>query len=360
MSSVPLKPIAIDLFCGSGAVSEGLKQAGFQVIAGVDFDETACATYRANHPEVHLVQGDISTVNPIAMREALGCKGSIDLLLVCAPCQPFSNQNSKKKTCDPRKRLVLECVKFAKEFTPKTILFENVRGIAAKGPLQELREQLQGLGYHLSEPLHVDAANLGVPQRRERCVMLASPDQQILEDFPLSITAQPKVTVHEAIGHLASLAAGEKDPVDPLHFARQHKAITLQRLKLIPKNGGSRSALPYELTLKCHRGKKKTYPDIFGRLCWEDVAPTLTTGCTDVTKGRYTHPEDDRAITLREAALLQSFPKNYRFCGNSGQIAKQIGNAVPVQMMYNLALAVRRCQHYEMTTTASHGELHHA
>lgn len=132
---------------------------------------------------------------------------------------------------------------------------------------------------------------------------------------------------------LETLSSGENSHLDPYHFARKHTQIALKRMQYIPQNGGDRFSLPPELILPCHKGKKG-YPDVYGRMYWDDVAPTLTTGCTDVTRGRFMHPADNRAITLREAARLQTFPDSFIFAGNSGSIAQQIGNAVPVQLAY--------------------------
>ena len=159
--------------------------------------------------------------------------------------------------------------------------------------------------------------------------------------FYESIRIHPKISVFDAIGNLPPLSSAQCDPDDSLHFARRHKPIVLERLSHIPKDGGkSRSALPDELELQCHKGRVNYFPDVYGRLKWNDIAPTLTTGCTDVTKGRFAHPRDDRAITLREAAILQSFPKHYRFFGTPNQIARQIGNAVPVKMVRTLAASI--------------------
>lgn len=337
------KITAIDIYCGSGAVTEGLKAEGVSVLAAVDNDPIACETYRLNHPEVHLFESDIRKLKPTELRKLIDYNRRLDLLIVCAPCQPFSSQNRKRSTDDPRADLVLESLKFVKEFKPEVVFFENVPGIAISGPLQSLRQKLANLGYLLGNPRTLDAAECGVPQRRERCIMIAARSQEGIDTFYGSIRPQPAVTVRHAIGGLSQLSSGERDPDDPLHFARNHQPIVLQRMQHIPKDGGSRLSLPPELELECHKGRKNDFPDVYGRMRWDDVAPTLTTGCTDVTKGRYAHPRDNRAITLREAALLQSFPLHYRFFGNSGQIARQIGNAVPVNMIRTLAPPLKRC-----------------
>ena len=332
---------AIDLFSGSGAVTQGLKSEGFTVLAAVDVDPIACNTYRSNHPEVRLIEDDIRKVSVKELFDEIGLLDQLDILIVCAPCQPFSNHNKKRSLEDPRADLILESLKFIEAFQPRAVLFENVPGIVVNGPLHTLTTKLESLGYFLGEPKTLNAAHYGVPQRRERCIMLAAKDRDIPHRFYDSITLQPRITVRQAIGNLRSLSVGERDPADPLHFARNHKPLALERLRHIPKDGGSRNALPAELELACHKGRKHDYTDVYGRMKWDDVAPTLTTGCTDISKGRYAHPLDDRAISLREAALLQSFPHDYKFEGSSEQIARQIGNAVPVAMIRALAAPLK-------------------
>jgi DNA (cytosine-5)-methyltransferase 1 len=335
--------VALDLFCGSGAVTEGLKAEGFTVLAAVDLDPVSCRTYHLNHPEVHLEQTDIRALSPAQLRSRTGHQGRIDLLVVCAPCQPFSSQNRKRAYCDSRAHLILESVKFIAEFNPYLVFYENVRGLLSTEIMTLLASQLAGLGYMLATPKLIDAADCEVPQRRERCIAVAAERQGLAERFYDALEFKPRVSVAKAIGSLTPLAAGERDPDDSLHFARCHRPIVLERLSRIPKDGGSRSALPEHLELRCHKGRTNDFPDVYGRMKWDDVAPTLTTGCTDLTKGRFAHPRDDRAITLREAALLQSFPVQYRFVGNSGEIAQQIGNAVPVMMVRTMARSLIEC-----------------
>ena len=159
-------------------------------------------------------------------------------------------------------------------------------------------------------------------------------------ELPQGTSSGQSATVRTAIGDLNPLESGEIDPTHDLHFARDHRPVALERLAHIPRDGGSRDSLPDELQLECHKGHDG-HPDVYGRMSWDRVAPTLTTGCTDLTRGRFGHPRDDRAITLREAARLQTFSDEYRFFGNSKEIATQIGNAVPVRLVRELAPTFR-------------------
>ena len=336
-------PTVVDLFCGSGAVTEALKSSHFRVVAAIDNDPVACATYRLNHPRVALFERDIRRFDPTIIRGKFLKNKPLDLLVVCAPCQPFSSQN-RQKANDARAHLILQASKFAKILRPKLIFFENVPGLASPANaklLERLSDRLSS-DYVLSLPYRVDAADYGVPQRRVRCIMFASREGDLPRLPKPCSPIGKRITVRNTISGLLSLKSGECSISDSLHFARVHQPIALKRLAAIPKNGGSRSALPKRLELRCHSGHKG-HPDVYGRMRWDDVAPTLTTGCTDITKGRYAHPRDDRAITLREAALLQTFPSGYQFEGDSGQMAVQIGNAVPVEFMRSLLPNMRRC-----------------
>jgi DNA (cytosine-5)-methyltransferase 1 len=215
-----------------------------------------------------------------------------------------------------------------------------VPGLAGNRVLRDLKRELGKLGYTVGAPHQVDTADYSVPQRRLRCVLIAS-RRGVPPLLPTpSSPDDARETVASAIRDLPRLLSGWRSRKDPLHFAREHKEIALKRLKHIPKDGGSRASLPARLRLKCHT-EDNSFPDVYGRMAWKDVAPTLTTGCTDLTRGRYAHPRDDRAITLREAARLQTFPDNYYFSGSPGDIATQIGNAVPIRFIEELAPSLR-------------------
>lgn len=335
---------AIDLFCGSGAVTEALQRCGFEVKCAIDNDPVACNTFRLNHPSVNLFEQDITAVDVEGLRLKVVGPDGVDLMVVCAPCQPFSSQN-RKRGKDKRGTLIFEAVRFARVLRPRCIFFENVSGLASgrnSSLIRKLGDELQDLGYYLSKPRRVNASDLGVPQRRIRCVMLAAPSKGAIAMFESAQFNHATCTVRDVIGDLPPLQNGESDPHDPLHFARVHSSIVIARLSNIPPDGGSRSALPDHLTLSCHRGREsKSFSDVYGRMKWDDVAPTLTSGCTDVTRGRYAHPEQHRAITLREAAQLQTFPRSYQFVGTRRQIATQIGNAVPIAMLEAMLPSIR-------------------
>lgn len=333
---------AVDLFCGSGAVTAALRRNRFRVVAAVDNDKVACATYRANHPSVRLYRSEIRDVDPARIRERQLGGEDVDLLVVCAPCQPFSTQ-TRRRGEDLRSELILEAGRFAQVLRPRLIFFENVPGLASRSELLERLRTALSPDYVLGEPHRVDAADYDVPQRRVRCIMFACRGTEPPALPPAATPRGSRRTVRQVIGDLPPLASGGRDPTDPLHVARTHRPIALRRLAAIPKDGGSRNTLPDHLRLACHLAvDDRKFPDVYGRMAWDDVAPTLTTGCTDVTRGRYAHPDADRAITLREAALLQTFPDGYSFEGGPGDIARQIGNAVPVRLVERLSDCFRR------------------
>lgn len=332
------QPTAIDLFCGSGGVTQGLKDSGFKVVAALDFNQPACATYRENHPEVMLYERDITKMNPEEIRKLK--KNDIGLVAICAPCQPFSRQNRNRSIRDDRSRLVLSALPFVEILNPKVVFLENVPGLGKKSVFKRFTKALRNFGYDVSNPMCLDAGSLGVAQRRNRMIMIATKGLNI--DVAINIASKEKVTVRQAIGDLPVPSIGFSCQLpDPMHFARKHSAINIDRLKQIPHDGGGRKSLPARLQLACHKSNRpNSFSDTYSRMKWDDVAPTLTTGCTDITRGRYAHPVQNRAITLREAARLQSFPDDYKFIGVPKQIAMQIGNAVPPQMMCTIGESI--------------------
>jgi len=336
-------PTMIDLFSGCGGVTTGFKAAGFKVLAAVEFDHVAAQTYSMNHPEVILYKEDIQNISPTTiMRDCKLESGQLVVLSVCAPCQPFSKHN-RFRNGDERALLVLEAVRFVKRLRPLFLFVENVPGLERNSNiLDRLIGNLNKFGYKISTPTIIDAVNYGVPQFRKRFILLGT-----MLDVELGIPepthAAPEeaarlgkkkwLTVGDAFAGLQDLNSGEVSETDPLHKARKHTPLSLERLRHIPHNGGSRDSLPVDLQLVCHRnGKNVGYHDVYGRMDLDRPSNTLTTGCTNFTKGRFAHPTCDRAITPREAARLQTFPDSYRFYGSYEQISAQIGNAVPVKL----------------------------
>ena len=332
---------AVDLFSGAGSATAALKASNFRVVAAVDNDPAACATYRLNHPTVRLLEEDIRSLDPNRVRDECLSGTRLDLMIICAPCQPFSSQNRLRRN-DSRSELLLDAARFVAAMKPAVVFVENVPGIAADkhADLIAAFKEACGSQYRFTKPLQINAADYAVPQRRIRCVLMGARGARVPE-LPAPLTPEgSRYTVRQAIYGRPRLSSGEADPADPLHAARSHSALALRRLAAIPRNGGSRSALPESLALACHK-QPNCYPDVYGRMSWDDVAPTLTTGCTDVTRGRFAHPEADRAITAREAALIQTFPPRYKFAGTLGAVANQIGNALPFALLRALTPAFR-------------------
>lgn len=331
------KPIAIDLFAGSGGLTEGLRQAGFRVVGAVEIDELAAKSYRMNHPRVALWDDDIRSVKVTEMRKALKLqKGELDLLAGCPPCQGFSSLrtlNGKRDVRDRRNSLTDDFLRFVRGFEPRAVMLENVPGLAERRRFRAFAAVLKKMGYVVNWAV-LDAARYGVPQRRRRLILLASKNSKI-EFAPKD---DSDATVRQAIQGLAR--PGRND--DPLHRITGKRSERIRELiKLIPKNGGSRSDLPEHLWLECHK-KCEGFKDVYGRMRWDAVAPTITGGCLNPSKGRFLHPEQNRPITAREAALLQSFPGDYRFSTDRGlyAVATMIGNALPPEFIRRQALQV--------------------
>lgn len=330
---------AIDLFSGCGGLSLGLQNAGYRVIAAVENEPIAGATYQKNHPSTLLLQRDIRSLRPAYLRKRLGMeRGQLDLLAGCPPCQGFSRlwtMNGSYRSDDPINDLVFEFTKFVKAFMPKAIMMENVPALANDHRLARLNRSLRHLGY-LAEARVCDATDYGVPQRRRRMILVALRGRHPVFAQARSATT----TVREAIAGLHEPGQGS----DPLHdYPVVRSASVMRRIKSIPKDGGSRSDLPSEEQLKCHVQANGFY-DVYGRMAWRAPSPTITGGCINPSKGRFLHPTQDRAITLREAALLQGFPRDYYFDMSRGRYhaAQMIGNAFPPHFAEHHARRIKR------------------
>lgn len=333
------RPTAIDLFSGSGGLTLGLRLAGFRVIGAVEIDPLAIETYTVNHRGVAVWGGDIREIEAGDVRRALGVqKGQLDVVAGCPPCQGFSSMrtlNGARAVDDPRNNLVFEFLRFVKEFRPKAVMMENVPALAVDERIRRLCDDLCALGYDCDRRV-LDAADFAVAQRRRRMILLAGRSQRM--GFPTP--EANRRTVRDAIGWLPP--PGQSG--DPLHDLPEKRSDRITELiKAVPKNGGSRMDLGKDNQLACHR-KCNGFRDVYGRMRWDDVAPTMTSGCINPSKGRFLHPEQDRAITLREAALLQSFPPDHFFSLSRGKYAAAalVGNALPPELIKAIASAVRR------------------
>ncbi len=337
-NNVGQKLNAIDLFSGCGGLSLGLEGAGFKVAAAVEIDRKAQETYRLNHPNVRLYPQDIRNLDPAQILLEIGLKvGELDLLAGCPPCQGFSRLRTKNKMTsvnDDRNDLVGDFLRFIEVMRPKTVMLENVPALAKDARFLGMTSKLHSLGYQTVIQV-LDAADYSVPQRRKRLIMLASR----VHDPVVARKAQKRLTVREALRGIAEPAHSR----DKLHGLGENRSQKVRNLiALIPKNGGSRSDLPANYQLDCHK-RSDGFKDVYGRLAWDDVAPTITSGCHNPSKGRFLHPSQDRTISLREAAVLQGFPRSYKFDVVHGKesIALMIGNALPPPFITAHANALR-------------------
>lgn len=329
---------AIDLFSGSGGLSLGLKQAGFSVVGAVEVDPLAIEIYSSNHPEVKLWRQDIRMLKVDTVKRELGLrKGELDLLAGCPPCQGFSTMktlNGARNIDDARNDLLFEFLRFVKELSPKTIMMENVPGLHTDDRISIFTRELESMGYKCNRDI-LDASDYGVPQRRKRMILIAGKSRFI----EFGKKTSPKLTVRNAIEKLPP-SGKSGDPLHDLKENRTTKVINL--IKAIPHDGGSRKDLGPEKQLKCHQ-KCDGFKDVYGRMAWDKVSPTITGGCVNPSKGRFLHPNQDRAITLREAALLQTFPNDYYFPADKAKhtLAVHIGNALPPEFIKRHATMIK-------------------
>ncbi len=328
--------IAVDLFCGAGGLTRGLLDAGIKVKKGFDIDPKLKDTFEKNNDDAKFYCVDVRNIGKEDVLGNLDLENNYLLLAGCAPCQPFSEINKKNPKNDKRKDLLLEFGRLIEETEPDFIFVENVPGLKkGRGRLifRKFEKILIKNKYFYKSDI-LDAKDFGVPQKRKRFILLASKYASV--EIPLAIHGskdsgkKPYITVREAISKYPIIRAGKKHKEIPNHECQDLKEINKLRLKYIRKNGGSRLDLPDHLKLKCH-SKHDGHTDVYGRMSWDDVSPTLTCKCTSISNGRFSHPTQARGISIREAAALQTFEDDYIFYGNLTDITKWIGNAVPVR-----------------------------
>lgn len=335
----------IDLFCGIGGLTHGLVNQGLDVVAGIDNDPKCEYGYKVNNKARYILD-DIANIKAIQIQELYG-DAKVKVLVGCAPCQPYSGLNKKA----PTKEKMQPLEKFAslvEEIKPDIVSMENVRGLAKKGKypvFERFVKTLERCGYKVSYGV-VNVSEYGVPQNRNRLVLLASLHGPISLIEPTHKNS--KVTVRDAIYNLPRVKAGIKYEPDPLHYARALSPTNEARIKATKHDGGNSKDWPEELKLECHKKESgKTYErTVYARMRWDAPAPTMTTQCIGLGNGRFGHPEQDRAITLREAALIQSFPADYQFFPKDQafivrDVARFIGNAVPVRLGEVIGISIK-------------------
>lgn len=323
--------ISIDIFSGCGGLTEGMHQANFKTKVAFEIDEIASKAYRLNHPDTTVITKDIRKVSIAEIKRKLNGK-PIHLLAGCPPCQGFSSMrrlNRATPVIDERNGLIMEYVRVVKALMPYTIMMENVPGLVEydlfKKAVSILKNELK---YEVDFKV-VNVKDYGVPQSRRRLVLVGSRLGTVKVAEPLN----EKKTVRQTIEHLP-LPENSSDPIHkifPTHIPSVQK-----RIELTPKNGGSRKDLPKQYLLKCHEGENIGFNDVYGRLRWDDYSTTITGGCLNPSKGRFLHPEQNRNISAREAAMLQSFPADYKFPAGipKDKLALMIGNALPPTFSY--------------------------
>lgn len=331
---------AIDLFAGGGGLTVGLKRAGFNVISAVEIEQHAFSTYKANHPEVQAYKQDIRTITGKSLLKT-SQSGKINLLSGCPPCQGFSSLTSKYRRNDPRNELVSEMSRLVEEIKPSAVMMENVPGLSQKGNLlfEDFILKLKNLGYIVNWSV-LQVADYGVPQNRRRLVLLAG------LGFSISLPKRthsrtggkgllPWRTLRDAIGEMPEpIKMNEANKNGGPQKFNWHvvRVLSDQNIKRLEAStpGLSRTQLDDSLRPPCHRGRESGFSNVYGRMSWDQVPVTMTGGCTTLSKGRFGHPEKNRTISVREAALIQTFPQDYIIDTPFMDYACNIiGNALP-------------------------------
>lgn len=325
--------IAIDLFCGAGGLTRGLLDAGIKVKKGYDIDSEVQETYEKNNNGAKFHFKDISSLKGKEILEGINTKNNFFLLVGCAPCQPFSIINKQNLKKDKRKILILEFARIIKEIKPDFILMENVPGLKnnkGKEVFEKFKKILKKEGYFYKTKI-IDVRGYGVPQKRKRLVLVASNKIEVsIPEYTYKKGKSGYLTVRDAISKYPPLKPGGKNKSIPNHECRNLSELNKKRMKFIKRNGGSRLDLPKKLILKCHINHNG-HRDVYGRMKWDDASPTLTCKCTSISNGRFGHPSQNRGISVREAAAIQTFSDRYVFHGSLTNTTKWVGNAVPVK-----------------------------
>lgn len=337
----------VDLFCGIGGLSYGFRKEGFRVVAGVDSDASCAYAFETNVGG-RFVCADIREMTDKELVSLFPrSKGRLKILIGCAPCQPFSMYTDRYRKGGRRRdvqwRLLEDFARAIRVTSPDVVSMENVARVTRHAVFKQFVKDLEDRGYAITHQL-VRAQHYGVPQRRTRLVLLASRYEEI--DLIQPTCKDAPRTVRDAIGHLPSIKAGESHPKDRLHKTRRLSQLNQKRLRAT-KQGGSWKDWDSGLQLACHRREEgRSFRSVYGRMRWDMPAPVITTQCLGIGNGRFGHPTQDRAISIREAALLQSFPAGFKFVAPRApvvgvKLARQIGNAVPPLLGRAIAKSIR-------------------
>lgn len=325
------KPVAIDLFCGAGGLSYGMKQAGIEILAGIDIDPTCRHPFEVN-VEARFYQKDMADLS-VEFMESLFVGHDVRVLAGCAPCQPYSSYTNRNAVREHEWQLLSKFGEIVEELRPEVVTMENVPRLEKHSVFKEFLAALDGADYKYTYGI-VRCAEYGIPQTRRRLVLLASKLGEI-KLVPPTHTRDEFPTVRDSIQHLAVIEAGSESSSDSLHKSSGLSAKNLKRIRQ-SKPGGTWRDWKIELRAACHaRESGRTYPGVYGRMQWDELAPTITTQFHGFGNGRFGHPAQDRALSLREGAILQSFPEDYSFVPegeavHTAPVARLIGNAVPV------------------------------
>ena len=337
---------AIDFFCGAGGMSQGMKMAGIKVVAGIDMDKNCQKTYEANHPESKFFLKDIKTLPRTFLEKKCRIKRNDSSLIFigCSPCQYWSILNTSRKSSVGTKGLLDDFWRFVSYYNPGYVVIENVPGIKrnrSESGLDRFCEKLKKKGHKIQEDV-INAQYYGVPQSRRRFVLIASRVKQSIK-LP---TPKSESILQDFIGKhngFPVLRSGHRDENNFMDTVAELSEKNLQRLKATPKNGGTRKAWKDnpDLQIEAYKGKDDFFRDVYGRLRWECPAATITTRFNGISNGRFAHPEENRGLSLREGATLQTFENDYVFESESATtVAKLIGNAVPPQLAYRIAKSI--------------------
>ncbi|MBP0001491.1 MAG: DNA cytosine methyltransferase [Cyanobacteria bacterium SID2] len=332
---------AVDLFCGAGGLTCGFEQAGLPVRAGYDIDPACEFPYKHNN-QARFIQKDIIEVSSSELEEHFS-NSSVKVLVGCAPCQPFSTYARRYNQKTSKWQLLRDFARLIRECQPEIVSMENVLQLKHHQVFQEFREIFSSLGYFVKTH-EIDCLLYGVPQTRKRLVLLASKLGK-LTLIPPTHSPENYKTVRKTIEYLKPLVAGESSQEDRLHKCSKLSDLNLRRIRA-SKPGGTWRDWDKELRAECHlKESGKTYPGVYGRMEWDRPSPTITTQCFGFGNGRFGHPQQDRAISLREAALLQTFPSSYEFVAPDREVlfstvGRLIGNAVPVRLAQVIAQSI--------------------